>query len=112
MSLPIESDINFNEHLSSYVSFVSWLSIAAFVGIVAGTLIDKFINVLSLDCTLLVIIELLLIITIFYVFFKFVKYGKLFFDDWLWGTFSGFMFALTFFASLPSLASNISCSVN
>ena len=67
---------------------------------------------LSIDCALLVILELFLIITIFYVLFKFVKYGKLFFDDWLWGTFSGFVFALTFFASTPSLAANISCAVN
>lgn len=94
--------------MTSYVTFLSYLFIAAFVGLFAGTLIDKMIDAIAIDCALLVMLEVFVIITLLYVLFRFVKYRG---DDMILG-FSGFIFALTFFASLPTLAANIACSVN
>ncbi len=95
--------------MTSYVTFLSYLFIAAFVGLFAGTLIDKMIDAIAIDCALLVMLEVFIVITLLYVLFRIAKYRGG--DDMILG-FSGFIFALTFFASLPTLAANIACSVN
>jgi di/tricarboxylate transporter len=109
--LPNKTDFNYTEHLNSYPNFLTSLFVSALAGIVLGVIIDKITNFFDWDCAILVFVELFLIISTLYVLFKFKKTSKLFFDDWFWGTFSGFMFTIGFFSAVPSLSDNIACAV-
>jgi hypothetical protein len=103
------------EHRKSLTSFLYYFMIASAVGLLSGALLDFAATKVRGEkkrwkCALTLTGQIVVVGVIFYILFK-LSGPKLFFDDWMMSTFSGFIFALTFFGAQTSLSENINCAI-
>ena len=104
------------EHRKSLTLFLYYFMIASAVGLFSGALLDFAVTKARGEkkrwkCALALTGQIVVVGVIFYILFK-LSGPKLFFDDWMMNTFSGFIFALTFFGAQSSLSENISCVID
>lgn len=101
------------EHRQTLFKFVSSFVFYGFLGNLLGGLLNYCIvkiqgeNPKKLNCAFTLLYSLGILGVIFFVALK-VKKGILF-DDWLYDTFVGFIFAVTFFNAFQSLSENSIC---
>jgi hypothetical protein len=108
--------VNLYEHKSSLVKFVGSFILFAALGTVAGGLLDRLIVRLQNNqtqkgsCAKFLFVNVFIDGLAFYLLFA-IKYNGLQFDDWLMGTFDGFIFALALFNTQEKLTANMQCLV-
>lgn len=111
--------VNDYEH-QNILPFYKNCLLSGFLGLLVGATIEESVKLIEdhtslkpdgrLKCAALLWIQLSII-----ALFLFVANGTpyvrriLYFDDWLMGTFSGFLFALTFISVQNRLSTNITC---
>lgn len=111
------------EHRQSLTRFLVNFFVYAFLGILLGGLIDRVVAKVRGDlnskwrCLSALSAQLAVTGTAFYILVKLSETQNLnflfglMFDDWMMGTWQGFIFALTFFGTQQSLTDNIQCVV-
>lgn len=109
---------NAYEHSNIGLYYRSCL-ISGFLGLLLGATIEQSIKIIEdhsigptgrLNCGLLLFIQLSFIALALYIGNSSTFIRKiLFFDDWLMGTFAGFLFALTFINVQNRLSTNMTC---
>lgn len=113
-------------HTNAYEHSHFWIFLrdnlfASLIGILLGGIIDQVLYHLQditigftnrVACATSVVINILIIIAFFFFInsHPFIR-RYLFFDDWLLGTFAGFLFGLTFFQTQEVLTQNIQCVI-
>jgi len=116
----VESEMHINkfEH-TAFGNFFKSIFIATFLGLLIGALVDKAVKWGQdqftdgrFTCAAFTVAHLSVIIVLLYTFNRapFIR-KTLYFDDWLWNTFAGFMFAILFMAAQFQLTSNIRCAL-
>jgi hypothetical protein len=99
------------EHVSNYPRFVGLFVLFASLGAVLGRLIDKSIALIEptsrAEKAGLFALQVFISATMFFIAFRIIKLDKLFFDDWLSGTFQGIIFVTTFYAMQEELFLNL-----
>jgi hypothetical protein len=108
--------INLYEHRYSIAKFVGSFIVFAALGTVAGGLLDRLIvrvqsnQTEKVSCAKFLGLNLLIDGLAFYAILALKKNG-IPFDDWLMGTFDGFIFALCLFNTQEKLTANMQCLV-
>lgn len=99
------------EHVSDFPRFVALFILFASLGAVLGRLIDKSIALIEpktrAEKAGLFLFQVFISASMFFLAFRVVKLDKLFFDDWLSGTFQGIIFITTFYAMQEELFLNL-----
>lgn len=108
--------INLYEHQYPLVAFVGSFVLFAAFGTLSGGLLDKVIVRIQgskndkRSCAAYLFVNVLIDGLAFYALFTLKRNGMRF-DDWLMGTFNGFIFALTLFNAQEKLSQNVQCLV-
>lgn len=108
--------INLYEHRYSLVRFVGTFVIFAALGTVSGGLLDKLMNRIQGtttdkgSCAKFLFVNVVINGFSLYLLLTLKRTG-LQFDDWLMGTFNGFIFALTLFNAQEKLTKNMQCLI-
>ena len=108
-----ELHVNLYEHRENVVKFIGYFLVYALLGVFAGGLMDYLINkgqgsdTSKGSCFWWLVANLTLTGGLFFVLLL-VKRG-IRFDDWMLGTFVGFIFSLCFFSAQGNLSKNMQC---
>lgn len=106
--------VNLYEHRENFFKFLINVTSYALLGVVAGGIVEKVSQNIQGDkdsrgdCALFLVGQLVFVSLLFFALLH-VPFIYPVFDDWMMGTFAGFLFALTFFAAQPSLSTNMTC---
>lgn len=105
-----ELHTNKSEHKEGYVKFVFLFVFFALVGIISGGLVDfvskkaRNNSTSKIKCFGILSAQLFVIGSVFFFLMQLRVKSGIVFDDWMMGTWSGFIFSLTFFTSQKSLS--------
>ena len=108
--------VNLYEHSENPVKFIGSFVLFGLFGTLLGGLLDRVIvhfqgsKNSKIYCAEYLLLNLVLVGLLMYIVFT-VKKAGLRFDDWMMGTFTGFIFALAFFNTQEKLSSNMQCLV-
>lgn len=105
---------NLYEHKLSPLQFILRVALFGILGVVLGGLINALMRVIHNGssnrwvCSGFVAIQIVVIAALFAIASLLIGSSI---DDWVMATWTGFLFALTFFASQSTLNQNIQCAV-
>lgn len=108
--------VNLYEHSENPIRFVGSFVLFGLLGTLFGGLLDRLIahfqgtTTNKTSCAEYLLLNLILVGLLVYMLLRFKQVG-LRFDDWMMGTFSGFIFALAFFNTQEKLSKNMQCLV-
>lgn len=108
--------INLYEHAYPLAGFVGTFVLFAALGTASGGLLDKLIlqvqgtRTEKGSCAKYLFLNVVIDSIVFYALLTLKQTGMRF-DDWLMGTFNGFIFALTLFNTQEQLSKNMKCLV-
>ena len=105
----LESEVNLNEHMYSYLKFLFQSLSYGLIGLLIGIIIEFSIQKLQkntvskIEAFGFLMLQCAMLSTIFYVALQFGRRW----DDWLWSTFAGYTFSILFISSQTSLSLNV-----
>jgi len=113
----IKMDTNYFEHRRSFTTFTFFITLYAFIGFGLGTLLDIICrNVRGspnnrLRCFGVLCLWILLISLGLYFTLKISNSYGIVIDNWIFGTYEGFVFFLSFLASQTFLGDTAQCAI-
>lgn len=112
----IKMDTNYFEHSRKFTTFAFFIALYAFIGFGVGTLLDVICRNIRgapdnrLKCFVVICLWIMLIAVGLFLTLKLKNAYKTILDDWVMGTYEGFVFFTSFLASQTFLGDTAQCA--